>query len=158
MADRFEELSHAMTDLDILGAEGLLGRMPIDEAQGIEAKLRRLENVLIFEAKIPLAKKSRYLYSIGTEAGKRIGMGLESPEFKMPDAFTYDPAQRSGGPVGSVGPVALSLMSTVRRGGGKPSGFAYSSGSAAQMVVSSPMPSVRVSLVPPAFPAVFTVR
>jgi len=102
MADRFEELSYLMTDLDILGAEGRMGRMPIDEAQGIEAKLNRLEDVFVFEAKIPLAKKSRYLYSIGTAAGERIGMALESPDFKMPDAYTYDPMKYGSGRAGGA--------------------------------------------------------
>ncbi len=102
MAARFEELSHAMTDLDILGADGRLGRMPIDEAQGIEAKLGRKEDTLIFEAKIPLAKRSRHLYSIGTVAGARIGIGLESPEFKMPDFYAYDQTGRSPGRSGAT--------------------------------------------------------
>ena len=107
MAARFKELSYAMTDLEILGADGRLGRMPIDEAQGIEAKLGRKEDALIFEAKIPLAKQSRHLYSIGTAAGNRIGIGLESPKFKTPNTTMYDPmsrgAGRSGGTIGGSG-------------------------------------------------------
>jgi hypothetical protein len=81
MIERFEQ---SLTDLEILGpGKNEIKKMAVEEATGIEIKLKASTGWLVYELKIPLIPTEEHPYAIGTKAGDSIGIGLEAPEIDM---------------------------------------------------------------------------
>jgi len=77
-------------------------RMRISESGGIETKIANSSETLIYEAKVPIIKGSKYPFAIGTQAGRRIGIGLEIPEIDK-EQMRKEMKGRSGGMGGGIG-------------------------------------------------------
>ena len=70
--------------MEILGPEEeVLERIDIEEARGINVKLRMEGGLLVYELKVPLKSGEDYPYAIGVKAGDWIGVGFESPKLEM---------------------------------------------------------------------------
>ncbi len=80
--DRRKIFAEALQELEILGpGKDDRHRTQVASAKGLELKLNEDENgTLVYELKVPLAQSEEHPYAIGAEAGKKIGVGLETPE------------------------------------------------------------------------------
>jgi hypothetical protein len=65
--ERFQE---SLTELEILGPEeDVVERIDIEEARGIDVKLRMEGGLLVYELKVPLKSGEDYPYAVGVKAG-----------------------------------------------------------------------------------------
>jgi hypothetical protein len=81
---RQELFKRSLTELEILSGgidDGL--RMTVDEAKGIEIKLKMYNGQVVYECKVPLLTSEGMPYVIKARAGDAIGVGLESPKLDM---------------------------------------------------------------------------
>jgi hypothetical protein len=71
----------ALQELEILGPEkDYRNRIKVSALQGIEIKLSDQNGALVYELKVPLTPSKEHHYAIGTQAGRKIGIGLETPD------------------------------------------------------------------------------
>ena len=77
MRQAFEK---SLADLEILGPSGSQKRIPVEEAKGIEIKVRNETGLFVYELKVPLKSGPEHPYAIGTNAGAAVGVGLVIPE------------------------------------------------------------------------------
>jgi hypothetical protein len=99
MMQKFQEM---MTELEVLGSdEEVMAKMDIEDAQGIEVKMRNTAGTFVYELKVPLASGEEYPFAIGVEPGNVIGVGFLSPKMQM----SRPSGMRGGGrmPVGGEG-------------------------------------------------------
>ncbi len=75
-----EAFERSLTDLEILGPQGAERRIPVEEAHGIEIKVRNETGLFVYELKVPLQSDDEHPYAIGTNPGDKIGIGLEIPK------------------------------------------------------------------------------
>ena len=76
---------HPADRVDILGPGKDDARSLTHQAlSGVEVAVREEQGVLQYELKVPLARSGEHPYAIGTEAGKTIGVGLETGKFEQP--------------------------------------------------------------------------
>lgn len=75
-------LRDSTADLELLSADGKAIRMRAAQATGIAVKLGLKDDVLTYEARIPLIKDERHPFAIGADFGRPIGLGLQTPDFK----------------------------------------------------------------------------
>jgi hypothetical protein len=81
MMQRFQE---TMTELEVLGPDGkVLARMDIEDAKGIEVKMRNAVGTFTYELKVPLASSEEYPFAIGVKPGEAIGVGFLAPKLEM---------------------------------------------------------------------------
>ncbi len=80
MREAFEK---SLADLEILRPGGAKQRIPVEEARGIEIKVRNQTGLLVYELKLPLKSDEEHPYAVGASAGASIGVGLEIPEVDM---------------------------------------------------------------------------
>ncbi len=112
MMQRLQEL---MTELEVLGPdEEVLGRMDIDDAKGIEVKMRNAGGTFVYELKIPLATSEEYPFAVGVEPGDVIGVGFLSPKMQM----QRPKGMRGGGMPGMGGRGGMGGGMGGMRGGG----------------------------------------
>jgi hypothetical protein len=105
---RQQIFERTLGELEILSAgidEGI--RMAVEEAKGIEIRLKMYNAQVVYECKIPLLASEGMPYVIKAHSGDAIGVGLESPQ---PDLQGM--RGRTGGGMPSAG----------GRGGGVPGG------------------------------------
>lgn len=70
-----------MTELEILGpGKDERTRMLVSEAVGIDVSIRPSSGMLVYELQVPLQPTEEFPYAIGAEAGRTIGMRLETPK------------------------------------------------------------------------------
>lgn len=94
-----------MTELEILREKEPPRRMPVAEARGIEVKVLPTSERIVYELKIPLAVTKPHPFAVGTEPGKTIGVGFESPKLEpsqMPRR-RFGERRRTGGEPGEGG-------------------------------------------------------
>jgi hypothetical protein len=78
------KLQETMTELEVLGPdEQVLAKMDIEDAQGIEVKMRNAGGTFVYELKIPLATSEGYPFAVGVKPGDMIGVGFLSPKMQM---------------------------------------------------------------------------
>lgn len=82
----------------------------LDQAAGIEVRLARQQDSIVYELKVPLVRSEEHPFAVGARPGSVIGVGLESPKVEMPSG------SRFGGPVGTGGRPGGGMMG--RPGGG----------------------------------------
>jgi hypothetical protein len=122
MRQAFEE---SLADLEILGPGGVRRRIPVEEAKGLEIKVRNETGLFVYELKVPLGADEEHPYAIGTHAGNSIGVGLEIPEVSK-DEMRNAMQGRMGGegempPGGGRGGIGGGMRGGMgRRGGGRP--------------------------------------
>lgn len=80
MREAFEK---SLADLEILGPGGAKHQIPVEEAKGIEIKVRNRTGLFVYELKLPLKSDAEHPYAVGANAGAAIGVGLEIPEVDM---------------------------------------------------------------------------
>jgi hypothetical protein len=101
-------LQEALTKLAVIGPEGeVVEKLPVDDAKGIDVKLRVDAGLLTYEIKIPLSRSEEHPYAVGAKVGETIGLGLESPKLTMeiPDGMRGGGMRgggMGGGPPGGV--------------------------------------------------------
>ncbi len=78
-----EAFEKSLADLEILGPGGAKQRIPVEEAKGIEIKVRNQTGLFVYELKLPLKSDEEHPYAVGANAGAAIGVGLEIPEVDM---------------------------------------------------------------------------
>ena len=82
--EMMQRLQETMTELEVLGPdEKVLGRVDIEDAQGIEVKMRNARGIFVYELKIPLASSEENPFAVGVEPGDIIGVGFLSPKMQM---------------------------------------------------------------------------
>jgi hypothetical protein len=82
--EMIKKLQESMTELEVLGPnEKVLGRMAIDNVQGIEVKMRNAAGTFVYELKVPLASSEEYPFALGVAPGDSIGVGFLSPKMQM---------------------------------------------------------------------------
>jgi hypothetical protein len=79
-----EKLSDKMplTEMEILRGKEPPQKLTVAEAKGIEVKVVPTYEEIVYELKIPLAATEQHPFAIGTEPGKTIGVGFDSPRLE----------------------------------------------------------------------------
>ena len=96
MREAFEQ---SLTDLEILGPGGAKRRISVEEAKGIEIKVRNETGLFVYELRIPLQSDEEHPYAVGANAGASVGVGLEIPEIDK-DEMKRAIEERMGGASG----------------------------------------------------------
>jgi len=65
--------------------------------EGIEVSAGYSEGRFVYELKLPLARNAAQPYGIGTDPGKQIGLGFETPELNREAMMSQAKGQRGGG-------------------------------------------------------------
>jgi hypothetical protein len=82
--EMMQRLQETMTELEVLGPdEEVLAKMEIEDAQGIEVKMRNAGGTFVYELKVPLASSEEMPFSVGVNPGDTIGVGFLSPKMQM---------------------------------------------------------------------------
>ncbi len=82
--EMMQKLQESMTELEVLGPdEEVLGIMNVEDAKGIDIKMRNAGGTFVYELKVPLTSSDEYPYAIGVKAGDVIGVGFLSPKLQM---------------------------------------------------------------------------
>jgi hypothetical protein len=93
-----KKIQESMTELEVLGGdENVLAKLDVEDARGIEVRMRDAGGTFVYELRVPLASSEAQPFAVGAKDGDVIGVGFLSPKLQM---------QRAGG----------------RRGGGMPPG------------------------------------
>ena len=97
----FEDLG---TEMEILGpGEDQRVRTLRSAIEGIEVSAGYSEGRFVYELKLPLARSAEQRYGIGTDPGKEIGLGFETPELDREAMASQAKGQRGGGGGGGGG-------------------------------------------------------
>jgi len=91
----------SMTDMEILREKEPPQELPVAQAEGIEVKAVPTSGQIVYELKIPLAPTKEHPLAVGTEPGRTIGVGFESPRpelGQMPRRSPKDRSQAGGEP------------------------------------------------------------
>jgi len=101
---KFRELFENLgSEMEILGpGEDQRVRTLLSAIEGIEVSTGYSDGKLVYELKVPLARSAEQCYGIGTDPGKQIGLGFETPELDR-EAMRQAMGQRSGGMGGRGG-------------------------------------------------------
>ncbi len=121
MREAFEK---SLADLEILGPGVAKRRIPVEEAHGIEIKVRNETGLFVYELKVPLKSDEEHPYAIEANAGTAIGVGLEIPEIDK-DEMKRAKEERMGGegmPPGGGGGMPPGGMGDLGGGMGRPGG------------------------------------
>ncbi|MGD9345184.1 MAG: hypothetical protein PVH84_04940 [Candidatus Aminicenantes bacterium] len=114
----------SLADLEVLGPRDVKKLIPVEEAKGIEVKVRNETGLFVYELRVPLKPDEEHPFAIGTDAGNAIGIGLEIPEIKR-DEMRKEMQGRMGGqggmpPGGGRGGMGGMGGGMGRRGGQRP--------------------------------------
>ncbi len=120
-----EAFEQSLADLEIFGPGGAKQRIPVEEAKGIEIKVRNETGLFVYELKVPLKSDEGHPYAVGANAGAIIGVGLEIPEVdkdEMKNAMRDRMDGMEGRPPGGGGGGGMGGMGggMGRRGGQRP--------------------------------------
>ena len=114
MRDAFEK---SLVDLEILGPGGAKRQIPVEEAKGLEIKVRNETGLFVYELKVPLRSDEEHPYAIGANDGTEIGVGMEIPEVDMDEMRS---AMQGGmGGKGGMPPDGMGGMGGMGGGGGR---------------------------------------
>ena len=69
-------------EIEIIGKNNDINRMPITELKGVELKLGLKGGRLVYEMKIPLSHKGGFSYALNADTGNTIRVGLETGSFQ----------------------------------------------------------------------------
>jgi hypothetical protein len=82
--EMMQKFQASMTELEVLGPnEEVLAKMDIEDANGIEVKMRNAVGTFVYELKVPLAVSEEYPFAIGVKPGQALGVGLLAPKLEM---------------------------------------------------------------------------
>lgn len=82
--EMMQRLQEGMTEMEVLGPDGeVLSKMDIEDARGIEVKMRNASGTFVYELKVPLASSGEYPFAVGVNPGDTIGVGFLSPRMQM---------------------------------------------------------------------------
>lgn len=110
---------HAADRVDILGPGKDDARSLTHQAlSGVDVAVRMDQGILRYELKVPLVRSDEHPYAIGTEAGKTIGVGLETGKFEQP----HHEGRGGGGGFGGMGGGRGGAMGGHGDGGGRGGG------------------------------------
>jgi hypothetical protein len=77
------DLEQALLELEIVGAQKEdVQRFSTLDIPGIRVKISRSQEALVYELRVPLSKTPQTPFAIGITSANRIGIGLETEEFK----------------------------------------------------------------------------
>ena len=118
-----ENFAESLREIEILGPDkDDRRRLNVAGVTGIEIRLRISNEMLVYEAKVPLIQSDQHPFAIGAESGELIGVGLETAKFDR-KAMRERMAGGPGGgrrPGGGMGGGGRGGMGGGRRGGGRP--------------------------------------
>ena len=77
--------------------------MAVSDARGLEAKATMVGGILIYELKVPLRSDAQHPYAIGAQAGRAIGVLLETTYIEATKEARSGGGPRSGGRGGGAG-------------------------------------------------------
>jgi len=76
--------SESLNEIEITGPEEYdYYKGNVNDVKGIEAKITKSNNSIVYELKVPLDKDSEHPYGICTEPEKSITIGFKTPEIKL---------------------------------------------------------------------------
>lgn len=82
--EMMQRLQDSMTELEILGPdEKVLAKMDIENAKGIDVKMRNAGGTFVYELKVPLTSSEEFPFGVGVEPGDVIGIGFLAPKMQM---------------------------------------------------------------------------
>jgi hypothetical protein len=101
LMERFQE---ALAELEVLGPnQEVVERLPVDEAKGIDVRIRTEGGSLVYEIEVPLSPSEQHPYAVGAQAGDTFGFGFDSPKLEMQRPGGMPGGGRGGGPPRGVG-------------------------------------------------------
>jgi hypothetical protein len=100
MREAFEK---SLADLEILGPGGAKKRVPVEEAKGIEIKVRNETGLFVYELRLPLQSDEEHPFAVGANAGDAIGICLKIPKVDK-DEMRKVMEERMGGQGGKMPP------------------------------------------------------
>jgi hypothetical protein len=119
--DMMEGSQEALKELEILGSKDkVVKKLAVDDAKGIDVKLRVEGGLLVYEIKVPLSSSDEQPYAVGAKVGDTIGFGFESPKLEMSRPAGMRGSDMPGGGRGGAPPGGM--------GGGPPGGLGGMSG------------------------------
>jgi hypothetical protein len=71
-------------EAEIIEGGALLARLPLGQVQGVKVRVGLKDDVLTYEARIPLARDEQHPHAIDARRDRPIGLGLETPRFELP--------------------------------------------------------------------------
>ena len=82
--DMMKKFQESMTELEVLGEnDRVLEKMDIEDAKGIDVRMRNAGGTFVYELRVPLASSEEQSYALGVDAGDNIGIGFLSPKLQM---------------------------------------------------------------------------
>ncbi len=116
----FEDLG---SEMEILGpGENQRVRTLCSAIEGIEVSAGYSEGRFVYELKLPLTRSAAQRYGIGTDPGRQIGLGFETPELDREAMGSQAKGQRGGGLGGRGGGGRGGMKGGGGRGGMRPGG------------------------------------
>ncbi len=101
MMERFQK---SLAELEILGPkQEVVEKLPVDEAKGIDARIRTEGGLLVYEIEVPLSPSEQHPYAVGAKVGDTIGFGFDSPKLEMQRPGGMTGGGRGGGPPRGMG-------------------------------------------------------
>jgi hypothetical protein len=116
MLQKFQE---SMTELEVLGLdEEVLAKMDIEDAKGIDVKMRNAGGTFVYELRVPLTSSEEYPFAVGVKPGDMIGVGFLSPKMQMQRPSGMRGSGMPGGGGGMGGRAGMGGGMGGMRGGG----------------------------------------
>ncbi len=114
-------IAAGLDSLEILRAgSGAGDPYAVDSLAGVEVRAQLAGDVLVYELKLPLARRPEYPYALGAQPGDVIGVGLQTPAMdrrRMLEGMPGGPGFPGGGPGDAGGE-----RPSAGRGGGRSRG------------------------------------
>jgi len=109
--EMMQKLQESMTELEILGQdEEVLAKMDIEDARGIEVRMRNAGGTFVYELKVPLTSSEENPYAAGVKPGDVIGVGFLSPKMQMRRPSGVRGGGRMPGGMGGMPPGGMGGM------------------------------------------------
>lgn len=98
--EMMQKLQESMTELAVLGpGENVLATLNIEDAKGIEVRMRNAGGTFVYELRVPLTASENHPFAVGVDAGGVIGVGIFSPKLEMqrPNGMRFGGRMPGGG-------------------------------------------------------------
>ena len=82
--EMMQKMQESMTELEVLGPdEKVLEKMDVENAKGIDVRMRNAPGTFVYELRIPLFASEEYPFAVGVEPGDVIGVGFLAPKMQV---------------------------------------------------------------------------
>ena len=98
-----EDLTKVPRELELFTSENVHQRMSILAAGGIEPRIHRQRDTLVYELRVPLTPDATHPFGIGAHRGAVIGLGAVTPDISVAPDISVDRPEGEGEPEGGFG-------------------------------------------------------